>query len=207
MRALLADGGRALMEAAPDEQTALALYDTHWPLANVWLGVSVESQQWAEIRIPQLLRTEAAVRFVSCEPLLGPLELTASRPGGERAGWMAGLDWVIVGGESGPSARPMHPDWARALREQCTAARVPFFFKQWGAWAPTGWRVIGHDTPYRRLVGGPVDEHGHRIEMRRTDLLLDEYARPASKARGGARHTGRELDGRTWDQFPGGEGP
>ncbi len=96
-----------------------------YPLPNVWLGVSVEDQKWADIRIPALLATPAAVRFLSCEPLLGPIDL-ASYIGGRL------ISWVIVGGESGPRARPMHPDWARSLRDQCTAAGVPFFFKQAG---------------------------------------------------------------------------
>lgn len=113
-------------------------------LPNVWLGVSVEDQRRANERIPALLETPAAVRFVSCEPLLGPLDLRNIQPHeryeldaltgydfdqgtvGER------LDWVIVGGESGPGARPMDPDWAHLLRDQCQAAGVPFMFKQWG---------------------------------------------------------------------------
>jgi protein gp37 len=93
------------------------------PLANVWLGVSVENQA-VDKRIPLLLQTPTAVRFLSCEPLLGPITLE----GCER------LDWVICGGGSGPHARPMHPDWAHSLRDQCIAAGVPFFFKQWGAY-------------------------------------------------------------------------
>jgi protein gp37 len=104
-----------------------------WPLSNVWLGVSVENQQWADIRIPALLDTPAAVRFLSCEPLLGPINL--GEPADTR------VDWVIVGGESGRGARPMHPDWARSLRDQCTAAGVPFLFKQWGEHAPRSYRV------------------------------------------------------------------
>jgi len=128
-----------------------------WPLSNVWLGVSTEDQKRADERIPELLATPAAVRFISAEPLLGGLDLTnigsatstsarlginaltgdSGRPGRIVAPrcWPK-LDWVIVGGESGPDARPMHPDWARALRDQCAAAGVSFFFKQWGAWAP-----------------------------------------------------------------------
>ena len=132
-------------------------------LPNVWLGVSVEDQTRADERIPDLLATPAAVRFLSCEPLLGPVDLTdltiRVRPGEEPSG-LAGLDaltgvhwdaedtivgiygnpdpridWVIAGGESGPHhARPMHPDWARSLRDQCAAAGVPFHFKQWGEW-------------------------------------------------------------------------
>ncbi|MBF6138281.1 phage Gp37/Gp68 family protein [Nocardia otitidiscaviarum] len=100
-----------------------------WPLPNVWVGVSAEDQRWAEIRIPTLIDTPAAVRFVSCEPLLGAVDLRR---------WMPGLDWVIVGGESGPHARPMRPEWARSLRDQCTdtAGEVQFFFKQWGGRTP-----------------------------------------------------------------------
>ena len=110
-----------------------------WP-ANVWAGTSVENQVWARKRIPQLLEVPAAVRFLSCEPLLKAVDLR---------GWLhelsendtteeseVGIDWVIVGGESGPSARPMRPEWAAALRDQCVEAGVPFFFKQWGGRTP-----------------------------------------------------------------------
>lgn len=150
------------------------------PLKNVWLGVSVEDQQTANERIPHLLDTPAAIRFVSCEPLLEAVDLDCIEPVGQDgclsaltpmlwqqhyddcwkgmcnteeqslsdfldwydldfmpAGNMVNtLDWVIVGGESGKDARPMHPDWARQIRDQCAAANVPFFFKQWGEWAP-----------------------------------------------------------------------
>jgi protein gp37 len=109
----------------------------NWPLPNVWGGVSVEDQKWADIRIPALLDTPLAVRWISAEPLLGALDVTDylscqdDRLGHECSGcW---LDWVVVGGESGPGARPMHPAWARQLRDQCEAAGVPFLFKQWGA--------------------------------------------------------------------------
>ena len=97
------------------------------PLPNVWIGVSVESQKWADVRIPWLLETPAAVRWLSMEPLLGPVDL---------APWIERLDWVVVGGESGPNWRPMDPAWARELRDQCAAAGVPFFFKQWAAYRP-----------------------------------------------------------------------
>ncbi len=112
-----------------------------WPLRHVWLGVSVEDQRRADERIPILLDTPAAVRWVSAEPLLGPVDLmTLRRPSplgsmsafptdGEPA---PSLDWVVVGGESGPGARPMHPAWARSLRDQCSPAGVPFFMKQMG---------------------------------------------------------------------------
>ena len=116
---------------------------------NVWLGVTVEDQKSADQRIPFLLKVPAARRFLSCEPLLGPIDLTDITsnllPGGpeqwnvldrqealeaENGAPNTIIDWVIVGGESGPKARPMHPDWARSLRDQCAAAGVPFLFKQ-----------------------------------------------------------------------------
>lgn len=143
---------------------AIAAINSMYPLPNVWLGVSVEDQVRANERIPDLLNTPAAVRFLSCEPLLGPVDLTrvfigeggldcaADAPsewksiktlrfivnsliGAPSINW-GKIDWVIVGGESGPGARPMHPDWARSIRDQCAAAGVPFHFKQWGEWAP-----------------------------------------------------------------------
>jgi protein gp37 len=139
-----------------------------WPLPNVWLGVSVENQHFADERIPLLLQTPAAVRFISAEPLLGPLDLRNLRGGTfdaitgcvdrERLNvWdkTARLDWVICGGESGPKVRPTDPEWVRVIREECSAAGVPFFFKQWG---------------------GRTSKTG-----------------------------GRLLDGRTWDEFPGGK--
>lgn len=134
-----------------------------WPLPNVWLGVSAEDQVRADERIPELLATPAAVRFVSAEPLLGPMDLGkfmwpvhprwpaqyrsaaealaagASVTYHRQALVWAGrsfIDWVIVGGESGQGARPMHPQWVRSLRDQCAAAGTAFFFKQWGEWAP-----------------------------------------------------------------------
>lgn len=94
------------------------------PLPNVWLGATVENQAAADTRIPELLGCPARVRFLSCEPLLGPIKLDLP----------AGINWVIAGGESGPGARPTHPDWVRGLRDQCRAAGVPFFFKSWGSW-------------------------------------------------------------------------
>lgn len=98
-----------------------------WP-SNVWMGVSVENQRWTS-RIDYLKSTPAQVKFLSCEPLLGPLTLD-----------LDSLDWIIVGGESGYRARPMQLDWARGIRDQCVAAGVPFFFKQWGAHDEAGIR-------------------------------------------------------------------
>jgi len=132
----------------------------NWPLPNVWLGVSVENQRFADERIPLLLRTPAAVRFISAEPLLGPVRLrtrwrknpscTFCDDAGNYMGteslcpcgrqWI-GLDWVIVGGESGPGARPFDLAWGRSIVEQCKAAGVPVFVKQLGAWPHVDWPV------------------------------------------------------------------
>jgi len=134
-----------------------------WPLPNVWLGVSVEDQRWADIRIPALLDTPAAVRFLSCEPLLGPMDLQMAVPRpctcgpgqtfliGETRAHKTGCpalrwpfpDWVVVGGESGPNARPMHPTWARSLRDQCASTGVAFHFKQAGSVLAREWGCNG----------------------------------------------------------------
>lgn len=120
-----------------------------WPLPNVWLGVSVEDQKWADIRIPALLDTPAAVRWISAEPLLGPVVLHDHWIGADPYRHdEPRLDWVVTGGESGPGARPMHPDWARSLRDQCEAADVPFFMKQAGTVLAKEWGCSdrkGHD--------------------------------------------------------------
>jgi len=148
------------------------------PLPNVWLGVTVEDQERADLRIPILLDTPAAVRWLSCEPLLGPVDLDATGMGvtgtsGPESRPSA-VDWVVAGGESGPGARPMHPDWARSLRDQCRDAGVPFLFKQWGdlvteEQAPeditlpaVSWRHLGDDQP-------PV----WRVGKKRAGRLLD----------------------------------
>lgn len=109
----------------------------HWPLPNVWMGVSVEDQERADERIPDLMATPAAVRWLSCEPLLGPIDFRCV-PGFNRIGYDLSRWWVVVGGESGDGARPMHPAWPRLLRDLCGNARVPFFFKQWGLHLPAG---------------------------------------------------------------------
>lgn len=141
-----------------------------YPYQNVWLGVSVEDQATADERIPKLLETPAAVRFISAEPLLGPVDLmrhgmmAPARSNPERPWYGQGeqinLDWVIAGGESGPKARPCHPDWIRSLRDQCAAAGVPFWFKQWGSWVP--WDVKNDPDLGRRT---------HRMRVRPGRLL------------------------------------
>lgn len=400
MRSLLggdhAAGLQRLLEASSDEDTARALYDAPWPLPNVWLGVSVENQQWADLRIPALLETPAAVRFLSCEPLLGPIDLqrwlpaeqvnslrslvplddqvrgqcgeqrdhvgcaadgpvahrlpavaldagvvpsNASAQGGLEPGddlrrsavdghsgaaascgtpapvdvpfaiehpsdvaegpWIGGhanalrgsppalpterhasclqtppdgrsastqpigellnslpagvgggdlvgrecdcgrlhaphsptIDWVIVGGESGSSARPMHPDWARSLRDQCAQAGVPFFFKQFGEWGPAQYRVPvcdpklgwqGTDEELAAAKGnsearGATHVHtgnwwmdgGERRyeihEIGHKPWSLERVGLPDGAAairRWGRKRAGRELDGRTHDDYP-----
>ena len=125
------------------------------PVPNVWLGISAEDQLRADQRIPDLLATPAAIRFVSAEPLLGPIDFNripmpqdedrecSALSGheiagmvGNAVGWIPPLDWIIVGGENGP--RPMLAEWAQAIRDQCAAANIPFFFKQWGSYLPAG---------------------------------------------------------------------
>lgn len=159
-----------------------------FPDPCIWLGVSVEDQESADRRVPLLLDTPAAVRFVSCEPLLGPVELRQWFPSFED-----GLDWVIVGGESGRFARPVHPDWVRNIRNQCNFEHVPFFFKQWGEWEPTSVENVLEDKPNRR-------------DGRNYARISHPSWRETHMARVGKKRAGRVLDGRTWDEFPGGEG-
>ncbi len=178
-----------------------------WPLPNLWLGVSCEDQATADERIPLLLQTPAAVRFVSAEPLLGPIDLIGTfarfqdKP---RNGCAVPLgrqlvDWVIVGGESGAGARPMHPDWARSLRDQCAAAGVAFFFKQWGEWRPP-LPTERYDTSKGRASAPPA----FLVANDGTVHCFTETA--GEKARGmlrvGKAKAGRLLDGRTHDEFP-----
>lgn len=133
---------------------------------NIWLGVSCEDQAAADKRIPLLLQTPAHVRFVSAEPLLGPIDLNKREL--ICADWRKGvtigtyLDWVIVGGESGPGARPMRADWARGIRDQCQAAGVAFFFKQWGEHNVNGVKV-SKQTAGRLLDGRTWDEFPQRV--------------------------------------------
>ncbi|BDU72935.1 DUF5131 family protein [Mesoterricola silvestris] len=174
-------------------------------LPNVWVGVSVENQETADKRIPFLLETLAAVRWLSCEPLLGPVDLSreilSDRCGGSypfpflpedcRTHRIDQLDWVVVGGESGPGARPMHPDWARGLRDQCSAAGVPFLFKQWGEWAP----AMG-DLWWHPLEGGP--QFRTRAGSMGTHAFGDGYG----AVRIGKKAAGRSLDGQVHDGYP-----
>jgi protein gp37 len=128
-----------ILTKRPQRMARVVANNIEWnPLPNVWLGTSVENQRYADLRIPHLLATPAAVRFLSIEPLLGSVNLhDVFAPLDIHARWsLHDIDWCIVGGESGRGARPMDPEWARSLRDQCEAAAVPFFFKQWGGRTP-----------------------------------------------------------------------
>lgn len=175
------------------------------PLPNVWLGTSVENQATANDRVVTLLSTRAAVRFLSCEPLLGPIDLTSIMLDGKRIdaligaiAWLNGDDWehigacskvqwVIAGGESGHQARAMHPDWARRLRDDCEYAGVPFFFKQWGEWAHRP--DLAHFKPMLTCEWQRLSSH-------------IEGVRPALMVKEGKKAAGRLLDGRAHDDFP-----
>jgi len=130
------------------------------PLRHVWLGVSVENQEWADKRVPLLLETPAAVRFLSCEPLLGPVDLAdyLVPSGGQPA-----IHWVIVGGESGPRARPMQLAWARQLRDTCAESATPFFFKQWGGRTP---KAGGRELEGRTWDQMPVTSSAAEVPRR-----------------------------------------
>lgn len=176
-----------------------------WPLRNVWIGVSVENQKYADERIPHLLKTPATVRFLSCEPLLGPVDLAAhmnSKKGffanvdsleccGKTYPKRGDIDWVIVGGESGHGARPMFSGWVRLIRDQCVRAGVPFFFKQWGEWGIGGANAVcvGDDgiCPTGRGLMCTIKDINHN------HTLMSRYGKKAA---------GRILDGREWNYMP-----
>lgn len=161
----------------------------HAPAAreNVWLGATIVNQEEADRDIPKLLAVPARVRFLSMEPLLGPVDLRFRARSfgfpshidrhGNAHGMPQGVHWVIAGGESGHGARAMHPDWARSLRDQCKRAGVPFLFKQWGEW------LGAHQDG--------SDEH-EPLELNASDDPI----------RVGKKAAGRKLDGATHDGFP-----
>ncbi|WP_343726647.1 phage Gp37/Gp68 family protein [Burkholderia seminalis] len=184
---------------------------------NVWLGATIVNQAEADRDIPKLLAVPARVHFLSMEPLLGPADISrhldycekldkhgiSRRAGGQhiKCDEHCGISWVIVGGESGPGARPMHPDWARSLRDQCAVAGVPFLFKQHGEWAPgSGDFGAGRVETAAIALDGRVAAGGYRV---------DDYPHGATSGDGwsmvrrtGKRAAGRVLDGRTHDDFP-----
>jgi protein gp37 len=196
MRSLLSDDWfrRTVEELAAEHDRGDGVHFA-WPLNNLWLGVSVEDQHWADIRIPALLDTPAAVRWISAEPLLGPIDISNYV---DMLWYREVLDWVVVGGESGKDARPMHPQWARDIRDQCAAAGVPFLFKQWGEWAPG---ASGSDILDRPSRVAMVNTSGQRVPI--LDAALSHVAPEwALMSRLGKKAAGRRLDGRTHDAYP-----
>lgn len=161
---------------------------------HIWMGVSVEDQATANERIPLLLDTPAAVRWVSAEPLLGPVVLNRYLFVGAEGGIDFAhtprqlLHWIVCGGESGRNARPMHPEWARSLRDQCEAAGVPFLFKQWGEWLPDG-QQSSHDIP------AIASSQPRAIPFHRFD-------ENTSGSKVGKKAAGRLLDGVLHDAYP-----
>lgn len=185
-------------------------------LPNAWLGTSVENQEAADERIPHLLNCPAAVRFLSCEPLLGPLNFRWTNYAVKASGLsyrgylelhgsinqyesLKGIHQVIVGGESGHKARPMHPDWARSLRDQCQKAGVDYFFKQWGTWVsefhpeadPSTMKTDDSFVTHTDRYGKEVDPQ---------EKAEDYYGEYMIKV--GKKKAGRKLDGREWNQSP-----
>lgn len=204
-------------------------------LSNVWLGATVVNQAEADRDIPKLLAVPARVRFLSIEPMLGPIDLERPRPGPDldQGGgrmicqpWLiqSGIHWVICGGESGPNARPMHPDWPRSLRDQCEAAGVPFFMKQWGEWLPVGQQ---DDAFNRRLYrsnrlakphedqAALDDAYGRTCTVQAaciqgdgtvldplTPVAFRQGTSPMLTFKVGKKAAGRLLDGREHNGFP-----
>jgi len=143
---------------------------------NVWLGTTIENQHAAEERLPELIKHTADIRFISCEPLLGPLDITH---------WLKkknSIQWVIVGGESGPYARPMNPVWIGNIKEQCEKYNVLFYFKQWGSWRPT--------------------ENGS-FQSRKHIFLQDNDGKDTIKMlKIGKKKAGRDFQGNIWNEIP-----
>lgn len=171
--------------------------------SNVWLGATVVNQAEADRDIPKLLAVPARVRFLSMEPLLGPVyldpRLIAPLEGCSQAGQRF-IDWIIVGGESGSAARPMHPDWARSLRDQCQAAGVPFLFKQWGEWAPVAESAVHPEAT--RIPGNLCRVQSIGAPDRYVAISTNGGRRRYEIERVGKKAAGRALDGREWNEVP-----
>ncbi len=176
-----------LLTKRPENAAAMVPWSDKWP-GNVWLGTTVEDQEWANRRVPVLLNLPAVVRFLSCEPLLGPIHISGwlmKKDGLAKAGEnrptdevvsKEGLHWVIAGGESGHGARPMHPAWVRSLRDECIDAGIAFHFKQWGNWRPV-------ETPPQGSA--KILVHGGMHFERMSKSIA-----------------GRDIDGKFWNGFP-----
>jgi protein gp37 len=183
------------------------------PRDNVWYGTTVENQHYADLRVPILLDVPATVRFLSMEPLLGPVDLerfvVLYDANGEPWTSRGDLHWIITGGESGPHARPTHPAWLRGLRDQCQEAGVAFHFKQWGAWTPDGAgqvRVSG--TRYRFESKTFLPDGTEYDPLKPEAYTLPNMTRPGITLlfRKGNHLTGRLLDGREHNELPASRG-
>jgi len=155
-----------------------------WPIPNILIGTTAENQKRADERIPILLQIPAAARFVSVEPMLGPVDIDWSL-GRIESTKLPSIDWVICGGESGPGARPMHPEWAASLAWQCIKANVPFFFKQWGEWEQCKNPKYEQSNTFGLLPDGSY-RFDQNYRMKKV----------------GKKKAGRMLSGETWDQYP-----
>jgi protein gp37 len=186
-------------------------FDRHYP--NVWIGATICNQAEADRDIPKLLEISAAKRFLSMEPLLGPVDLklgvcpkclvqhnglhqsTCSGSSWPMRVYSPKIDWVIVGGESGPNARPMHTDWARILRGQCQAAGVLFFFKQWGEWLPS--HLQGNE-----YISQALELSGVALRSGKYKMLAANESADTLFWKVGKKSAGRLLDGHLWDEVP-----
>ena len=157
--------------------------------ANTWWGVSVENQDAADERIPELLELGSWKRFISCEPLLEEIDISKYLTQSAGVTNWHGIKWVIAGGESGQRSRPCHPDWLRSLRDQCLLANVPFLFKQWGSWAPA------EDAEKNDIYLTPDGR-----QFLEANAVYSGHCPPMRKK--GKRGAGRKLDGAEWNQYP-----
>ena len=161
-----------LLTKRPEKVSNLTRWGKSWP-ASVWLGTTIENQEWVDKRIPHLLASHAKIRFLSCEPLLGQIDLTTY----VKKGTPTPIHWIIAGGESGSHSRPMDPEWVRNLRDFSRKNEIAFHFKQWGHWAPS----VPDEEPKAKTV---------RVGGKTTMVALGKGA------------AGRILDGQTYDELP-----
>jgi protein gp37 len=177
-----------------------------WPLPNVWLGATICNQAEADRDIPKLLAVPSAVRFLSIEPMLGPIDLDAFPIYGPDREQL--LHWVIAGGESGSHARPSHPYWFRSLRDQCAAARVPFLFNQWGEWGPRAGRLFGSGEDFQSIDPEckrwpdiiRLGEHGR--DTRICENCTPDMGEEVFMQKVGKKTAGRMLEGAQHDGYP-----
>jgi protein gp37 len=190
-------------------------HEEFWPLQNLWLGVTAEDQKRADERIPILLQIPAVKRFLSIEPMLGAIDLLKEYPVGKGSvTYGALLDWIICGGETGPGARPIHPDWVRSLRDQCIETNTPFFFKSWGEWY-TKWKTLTTGEPVFKMYSSYL-QFTQKLWVNKGDYCIDikgksckiggdfkNAAYPVaimSKVR--KKESGHLIDGKEWREMP-----